>query len=411
MNSTRELGQRPDFRLGPQLLWIAAFICLASLAINAVIIQTIVPDEDSPLKSVVRIGVLALAGFAIFTGRVVVPQWILLLALFSFILMVARGNTDQLSYVFVLVLVPLLWSIPDRRLLGLMALASLASLALIFALLQIGLTHNETLEFRNRATYGTKGVPFFFNVVYGAASLSVLYVWKYRRRMAVAVIPISLVVVTYLYRQTDARGGYLAFLAFLVLLVVVPAAARFRFVQWMAAAIPVLCIAASVGIASLSRSAYYDELLSYRPTLLNAFLDNIGLTDILFSTSVKNFSDVVVQVRTVDNSFLHLLVGGGLVMTIAFCCAFASSMMWLAKSKAYSDIAFLVATALYFNSESILLRIENLFAIYAWYLVLRNCAWTRQAIDKDVAEAGRPAITPLAPYSKSSSRLHVGPQR
>ena len=43
------------------------------------------------------------------------------------------------------------------------------------------------INLRQRHTYGTAGVPFFYNVVYGALSLTVLYAVKYRHRVCAAV--------------------------------------------------------------------------------------------------------------------------------------------------------------------------------------------------------------------------------
>lgn len=42
------------------------------------------------------------------------------------------------------------------------------------------------------------------------------------------------------------------------------------------------------------------------------------------------------------------------------------------KKSQFIEIAFLIATCLYFNTESILIRVENIFIIYFWYLIIKN---------------------------------------
>ena len=254
-------------------------------------------DPASPLRSVVRVGVLTLTAFAIAAGRTQVPRWMVGVIIYSTALFLLRDNSDQLSYVFVFALVPLLWSVPERRMVRALTWASIFSLLLIFAFLQAGITHNVTLDYRERATFGTKGVPFFFNVVYGAAAMAILYTFKYRSRWRFLVLGGCLVIATYLFRQTDARGGYYSLVLFVVLLGVVPLAARWRPFRAGMALLPIIFFGVSFVIASLWRSAHYEKLLSYRPWLLHAFLDNVSLADFVLSRTVKQFDEFVTQVR------------------------------------------------------------------------------------------------------------------
>jgi hypothetical protein len=404
-------------RLGGTALELVTILAVMALATNAVLIQTVVTDPASPLKSVVRVGVLTLTAFAIAAGRIQVPRWMVGVVIYSTALFLLRGNSDQLSYVFVFALVPLLWSVPERRMVRALTWASIFSLLLIFAFLQAGITHNVTLDYRERATFGTRGVPFFFNVVYGAAAMAILYTFKYRSRWRFLVLGGCLVIATYLFRQTDARGGYYSLVLFVVLLAVVPLAARWRPFRAGMALLPIIFFGVSFVIASLWRSAHYEKLLSYRPLLLHSFLDNVSLADFVLSRTVKRFDEFVTQVRTVDNSYLHLLVGGGVLLAVVYTIVFASGVRHLLKQRQYVDVAFLVATSVYFNSESIMLRIENVFVVYAWYLVLRNCRWSREniagtqatdAMSSSTHQNRRaPAISPtrqLAPHAYRGSR-------
>ncbi|WP_141006150.1 hypothetical protein [Nocardioides humi] len=349
---------------------VAAGVALFGLAINAVLIQTVMTDPDSSIKQVVRTAVVLLAIFALFVGRTWVPAWIVILAVWSTSLMLLRGNIDQLSVVFVLLLTPVLWSLPERKATKLAWLASLVSLGLVLALLLAGVTHDSVLEFRGRHTFGTQGVPFFFNLVYGAASLVVLYAFKYRLRTRFLTLALILAIAHWFFTQTDARGGYLSFLIFLALIPLVRLFAKSLAFRTVASLSPVLFTAFAFVIASWSDDQRLNEILSFRPFLLHEFLMNIGISDILLSRSVKQIQETVAIVRTVDNSYLHLIVGCGIVIAAVYFVAFYRAIRSMFAANRFVDISFLLATSIYFNSESILLRIENVFVIYAWYIVL-----------------------------------------
>jgi hypothetical protein len=368
-----------------------ASLALLALAVNAVLIQTVVPDEDSPLKNLVRAAVLGVVAVTIALNGIRIPPVLVITVIVSSLLLITRSNPDQLSYVFVLVFVVLLGALPPRRVYGGAAFASLAALGLIFAFLLIGLTQNEVLEVRQRATYGTQGVPFFLNVVYGAAVLSILYVGLYRRRWLLAVTALAVGGSTYFYQQTDGRGGYFSVLGFVALMVVMPHLARIRFAVMSMAILPAAFIGVAFGIASLADRPSVDSFLSGRPTLLKAFLDKTTLDAYLFGTSVKNFEDVYSEVRTVDNSYLHLLAGGGLWITILYCVLFAKAVYQLRDESRHLELAFLVATAVYCNSESILLRIENPFAVISWYLVV-TAGLARVQAARDARSAPAPQV-------------------
>lgn len=358
-------------RLGIGPMRVVALLCLVAIAVDAVLIQTVVTDESSPLKDLMRIGVLAVASSAVLVDGSLVPRWMVGVIILSTILMLLRGNSDQLSYVFVFVLVPLLWSIPERRTEHALMISSGVALVLIFAFLAVGVTSNVVLDYRSRATYGTQGVPFFYNVVYGAAAMATLYAFKYHLRSRFLTLAICLSFSTYLYWQTDARGGYFSYLAFVALLWLVPSFGRWALFRVVSASLPMLFLAFSFVLAGLAIYPDIDSFFSYRPQLISLFLQNVDWDSYLFSTTVKQFSSFVSAVRTVDNSYLHLLVGGGLIITIIYVGLFMSAMLKLFRTGRYPEVAFLISASIYFNSESILLRIENVFVIYTWYLVLR----------------------------------------
>jgi hypothetical protein len=173
-----------------------------------------------------------------------------------------------------------------------------------------------------------------------------------------------------LFDLTDARGGYFSLLGFAALVFIVPVLSRVGLFRFIAALLPVFCLGASFYMASLWDNDEANQLLSIRPILFERFLSELTEADVLLSTTVKQFDRAV---TIVDNSYLHLLVGGGIVMCVVFCIIYAQAVKNLFKVDRHVEVAFILATCMYFNSESILLRIENMFVIFFWFLILRYC--------------------------------------
>ncbi|KAF2419633.1 hypothetical protein [Microbacterium sp. B35-30] len=348
-------------------------VALLAIAVNAVLIQTIVP-EDSPLRNVVRVGVLAITVAALYLRRAIVPVWMVILALLSFSLLLIAGNTDQLSIVFVLLLIPALWSIPELALGKAAVRAALLSFILVFVFLATGVTQNEVLVSstalvmdRERWTFGTDGVPFFMNIAYSAAAVLIYFAFRWNTRSRWVVAAGALAAMFYYYTQTNGRGGLVALLIFCGLAIVMPLAIRSKIVRVLLAIQPAIYLAISLWIASQRYVLSLNETLSYRPSLYGAFLESVQPLDLLWSETVKQTSTV----STVDNSYLHLLVGGGIVIFVAFSVIFAASMMNMSSRGMTLELAFVTASMAYAVSESILLRVENIFIVYTWYLILR----------------------------------------
>ena len=384
MTLTAPLAPTLNQPVGHQSMRHVTSFALYALAVNAVLIQTVIPEE-SPFKTYLRVGVLVVVALALVLNNSAVPFGVMMLALYSVAMLAVRGNPDQLTFVFILILATALLAVKDiRRIERTFAVASVLSLVLVFAFLLLGVTHNEVLDFRSRATFGTNGVPFFFNLVYGAFAMLLFYMCKYRvRGRGLAVIG-TLTVATLLFNATDARGGYLAFLAFVLLLWTMPLLARVPPVRWVVVVLPVLCLGFAAWTATQANNQPLNLLLSLRPTLYQLFFNQTDATDILLSGSVKTFGSAV------DNSYIHLLVGGGVVWFLAFTFIFARATTQMFRDRMHAELAFIVATSVYFMSESLLLRIENTFVIFFWYLLLRHASpvltnWrTNSAIPTDV---------------------------
>jgi hypothetical protein len=343
-------------------------LCLLAIAVNAVLIQTITAD-DSMLKNGIRVAVLCVAAFAMILHNTRMPLGIVLMILLCFALLVLRQNTDQLSIIFVLVLVPALFSLRERSVNKIFMVTSAFSLLLVFAFLAAGITQNEVTEFRNRNTFGTNGVPFFFNLVYGALTMLLVYVHKFKLPYRFLWTVGGVALATHLFNLTDARGGYYAFLGFVGLLYLMPVLGRIGFFRFVTILLPIGFLITAYYIASVYQDAAANQLLSIRPIMYQRFIEELTGADYLMSSTVKQFDRAV---TIVDNSYLHLVVGGGVVVFVIFVFMFAQALRRLYRMGKFVDVAFMIATAVYFNSESILLRIENMFVIYFWYLVIRH---------------------------------------
>lgn len=381
--------------VGDKLLAQIVSLVLLVLAVNAVLIQTVVPEE-SQMKNVLRAGSMGLLVVAMFFNNTRIPRFIPLTIVMCLGLFLIRDNPDQLSYVFVLLLVAAMLPLNERRVVRVLAVGSALSLLLVFVFLWTGVTQNEVLALRERQTFGTDGVPFFFNLVYGACALAILYTRKsWRRGPRTLVLLAALGLATGLFFATDARGGYFSLLAFVGLLLVVPTLARIHLFRVLVGLLPLIFLPVAFYLASLAVDPVANAFWSNRPRWYAAFLDALRPDDYLLSTGVKYFDRVV---TIVDNSYLHLLVGGGIVLCGVVIVLFYRAVKNLFRARKHIDIAFLIATCFYFNSEGIMLRIENLFVIYFWYLMIKysrnpgrtNLELSSRTDDRDLRSGRRP---------------------
>jgi len=371
-------------------------IALLAIAINAVLIQT-VATEDSPLKNVVRAGTILLAIGLIAAGRVLIPLPVFFAVLLSFVLLVLQSNLDQLSLMYVLLLAPALWSIPERSLDKSALIASVVGFGLIFALLLLGVTQNTVQDFRDRATFGVASVPFFMNVVYGVSALWIYYAFKYHLRTRWLAVVVSVLGAYYFYDQTDGRGGFFALLVFIALGVILKLLVRVPGLDLLLSTLPLLFLGFFFFLATKANDPWWNAIFSYRPRIFAEYLASLDPASFLVSTSVKSNT----AVTNVDQSYIHLLIGTGLFLFVFFCFIWAKAMRRLVAERRHLDLAFVVSAAVYAVSESILLRIENIFIVMTWLILLRasfgpqmmgaDDARTRNATQFDQMSASRVA--------------------
>ncbi|MCR4513038.1 hypothetical protein [Aeromicrobium sp. 50.2.37] len=339
---------------------------LFAVATNATLVQTLLP-EDSALKTFVRAVVLICSVYVVVSARIPAPAGLVVLSTLTLVLALARANEDQFSYLFVIVVALGLSRVTDRKLLQWSTWAGGWTLLLLMLLLWAGVTTNEILMPRERSTFGSSSVPFVFNAVYGFAAVWVVYVFRYRSRWRWVVLPAAVLLAIYFFLATDLRGGFLTFLAFLTLCPLLRVARRSRIAVAVLASLPAGLLGISLALATLADNASVNALLSYRPLYYWRMLSQFQIDDLVLTSSVKQLD----LISIVDNSYLHLLIGGGVVLSVFYLWIYARAMFALMESGEVLLAAFLTATSVYFVSESLLVRIENVFIALFWLLIFR----------------------------------------
>lgn len=347
-----------------------AYAAIAALAINNVLIHTVTTPSNTLLKTGIRAAVIFCAILIIYFFRLEIPIIALYGALICAALMLLRENTDQLSCLYILVIFPTLWLIPPRALARAAVVCSYASFGLIIALLVTGVTANEVLEYRQRQTFGTDGIPFLMNIVYGAAALSIYYAIRYELKSRYFVTVICVAYTYYFYVNSDGRGGLYFLLLFVALAFTMPIIIRNPGLSALIALLPIILLGAAFWLSLQAKDASLNSLLSYRPERYSSFMNSISTGDLLFGQSVKE-SD---RIKSLDNSYLHLLIGLSLPIFILVCGTWARATHSMALKRRPTELAFICATAAYGFSESILLRTENVFILFFWVLILQFSA-------------------------------------
>lgn len=356
-----------------RILQIIIFSCFMLLSINSVLIQTILLDNDS-IKNIIRLFVIVLIAFIIFIKKIKINNNIMIILLFISILFLITKNMDLITYIFLFIVVQLLIRLDDKTVLKYLTISSVVAFSLIFIFLLLGVTQNEILDYRNRMTFGVGNstvnrIPFFYNMVYGTLTLIILYINKYYKKinsLKVIIYILTLTLATYFYIKTNLRGGYLCFIIFIVLTWIIPKIYKFRFVKYISCVFYIIMFTSSFIIASFHENIYLDKLLSYRPTYVNNFIKSINIGYILLSRSVKSMDTITI----VDNSYIHIFIGGGIIIFLIILFLYYISVKNLYNLKYFNEIAFIISTSIYFNIESIAVRIENMFVIYWWYLII-----------------------------------------
>lgn len=345
------------------LLLVAAVLLLAA---NALLLQTVSTDLGQS-RQTPRIVAFSLFALAIFVGRVRIPFTITALIVIAGVGLIVGRNPDQFSLIFALLGSAAMVARPHREVLRTYTLAAVFALAAIFAFLEYGLTTDLVLDLRNRRTFGVQGIGFLFNIIFGALTLGFAWVddragWTLRWVALVAITMAGY----WFFVKTDGRAGFMSLLIFVVIYVVGRLLSR-KALGLAVASIPGLLLVSSVYLALTGRRGTLDTVLSHRPTYWRSALDSYEWWEYFSSSSVKAFDTTTI----VDNSYLHLLLGSGVVLAGCLLVVWSRALYRAAAQGDLVSVAFMVACSAYFIAESILFRVEVPFIGYFWYLMIK----------------------------------------
>lgn len=346
---------------------VILFLSFLILSINAVIIQTVIIDDEL-VKNIMRF--LALSGFssAIILMKKKANSLLYLLLIFQILLLILTQNRDIITSLYLIIIMISVWHVSERSLLKLLMISSIVSFSMIFIFLFLGLTENHIIEYRNRMTYGISGkgsVTFFYNLVYGLFTLYLIFNERYKRNKLIILKLLIIALSTYFYIKTDNRAGYGLTLIFIAFTICLPYFARLRLFKIIIALMPVIMLSLMYIVAHALSDTIYNEILSNRAVLYEAFLRNISFLEYLTGTSVKAFDDISI----VDNSYVHILFGNGFIFFTLYMVLHYKAINHLFELRRYYQIAFIISTSGYFFMESLAVRIEMMFVIYYWYLI------------------------------------------
>ena len=338
------------------------FCSVLALMLNSFLTE-ILYDSGWNFKNQLRFFsvILASISFLISGSRLKLNS--ILLVLICTVYSLLTLNQDLISFIFILIVVIAGGNLGNKRFLDACFIASFIIIFLIFLFLLMGVTEQYVREFRNRATFGLNGIggpTLFFNYFFGVSSLAIL---KYRPNILLMTFIAAFA--WYFFLMTDVRGGAASITIFLLLLTVFKSFVSNRFMKFFIAILPIIFLMIAFSIPIFFNNSVGNFLLSNRPFLIASLFDDLTFFDYIFGTSIKEYD----YIGIIDNSFLHLFIGLGAVVFTIVCVFFYQSISTHHRNKNILALAFMISTACYASMESILVRPENAFILYFWYLV------------------------------------------
>ncbi|MGU9049887.1 hypothetical protein ACV3W1_13500 [Clostridium perfringens] len=82
---------------------------------------------------------------------------------------------------------------------------------------------------------------------------------------------------------------------------------------------------------------------------------------------MKKFTNI----NIVDNTYIQILIGGGIILTIIIFLWYFNAIKMLISENKIIELSFVVSLLFYFNVESIGLRPENVISLFWWYLIIK----------------------------------------
>ncbi len=344
----------------------AAFLYLAYvvLAVNATLIETELILGDAG-KYTLRAAAFLFLVISLFIKAPSIKIEAFVAITFLLCVALASLNFDTISVIFALFTVIASCAYKERTVLRGLFYSSALNIALVFVLLTLGVTENIVHEFRSRHTYGMNsmgGPTLFYNMLFSFMVLGAIYLDGQPKRWFLVASVISS---TYFFTTTDVRGGYASYILFLLLLLFFTPSRKRYIIRALSANIPITLLLIFVLVATLLNNDIGNLILSNRPSLYKNFLEQLTISDFILGTSVKQYDGFSI----VDNSYIHLYMAGGVFFFIYFCVKYRDAVSLAFSTRNREIYAFLVASSAYMFSESLLVRVENPFVLYFWFVV------------------------------------------
>lgn len=167
----------------------------------------------------------------------------------------------------------------------------------------------------------------------------------------------------YIYVETKSRTGLLIFFGILLFMEFIKKVDLDNciWIKKIIQFIPIILTAVSIGIAFIfSQNLFLNKLLSNRPILWSWYLDKISLLGKISDTQ---------QGYPLDNSYIYILVVGGIISIIIVWIILYYGLNKVADEKKYKVILVVVAFLLYGFGENILFdKALN----FSFILILKN---------------------------------------
>ncbi|WP_335986095.1 hypothetical protein [Spongiibacter tropicus] len=358
---------RVDFKFPPLSFgYLLVFSAFLLLSFNALFIE-VFQIEDGAQKNITRLVALLLivASVAFRRPMIDVGLVVAILLLSSAALVVV--NFDAVAVVYALLVVVIARSYGYSPTLKALYAVSFIVFLMVFILLALGVTENVVQEFRERHTYGMNGIggpTLFYNFLFGFLVLGFVYVVKAGKSINRYSL-VTLLLAYYFFDKTDVRGGFFAYILVVVSYYFFPLVSRFFLFSSLMAYFPLIFLLMAAAVGVFLNDDYWNILLSNRPSLYADFIEGLGYLEFFLGTSVKAFD----LVSIVDNSYIHLYMVGGVFFFAYFCIRFRRCVRMLVDRKDRSNFAFIIGSSAYMFTESLLVRVENPFVIYYWFIV------------------------------------------
>ena len=296
--------------------------------------------------------------------------YIIIFDTIAIILLMLTKNKDILTYIYLFTFSFFLERHREEKVEKYMLL-SLISFFLMYLILYLkkDLTLIE-IEYRNRIFFLYKnrelavGPPYLGNLLY---SISTLLYLKYSNKISASIGGIILILG---YLTFNTRGPILFYLILLISVYILKKTIKLKIINYLLKNIFVYFSILSVFIPIVFiKNTTLNKIFSNRIQYWYMLIIERGWKGIFLFESVKKLdhSDFII-----DNSYLHIIFGGGILIFGLLCYIFNKSLTNMIKLKKINSLAFFISYLSYCYFESIFLRGDLVITIYFWYLLFKN---------------------------------------